>query len=47
MLSDKEKKIIIELICKEQTNMIVKNHTLYGSEKYKRLEEIKIKIKDM
>ena len=39
--------MIIELICNEQTNMIIKDHTKYDSDKYKKLEELKIKIKDM
>lgn len=46
-LSKNEKKIIIELICNEQTHMIIKDHTKYNSDKYKRLEELKVKIKDM
>ena len=41
-----EKKMLIELICNEQTHMIVKDHTKYESDKYKKLEELKIKIKD-
>lgn len=42
-----DKKTIIELICNEQTHMIIKDHTKYESEKYKKLEKLKIKIKDM
>ena len=42
-----DKKIIIELICNEQTHMIIKDHTKYESDKYKKLEKLKIKIKDM
>lgn len=42
-----EKKMLIELICNEQTHMIIKDHTKYESEKYKKLEKLKIKIKDM
>ena len=45
-LNREEKKILIELICNEQTHMIVKDHTKYDSQKYKKLEELKIKIKD-
>ena len=41
-----EKKILIELICNEQTHMFIKDHTKYDSQKYKKLEELKIKIKD-
>ena len=46
-LNKEEKKMLIELICNEQTHMIVKDHTKYGSQKYKKLEELKVKIKDM
>ena len=45
-LNKEEKKMLIELICNEQTHMIVKDHTKYDSQKYKKLEEWKIKIKD-
>ena len=37
----------MELICNEQIHMIIKNHTRYDSDKYKKLEELKIKIKDL
>lgn len=47
ILSKDDKKIMIELICNEQTHMIIKDHTKYESEKYKKLEELKVKIKDM
>lgn len=46
-MNKEEKKILIELICNEQTDMIIKDHTKYESEKYKKLEELKVKIKDM
>lgn len=46
MLSKEEKKMLIELICNEQTHMIIKDHTKYESDKYKHLEELKVKIKD-
>lgn len=46
-LSKEEKKILIELICNEQTHMIIKDHTKYNSKKYKNLEVLKVKIKDM
>lgn len=45
-LSKQEKRIIIELICNEQTHMIIKDSSKYSSEKYKELEKLKIKIKD-
>lgn len=47
MLSDKDKKTLIELISNEQIHMIIKRSELYESEKYKRLEELKVKIKDI
>lgn len=43
----KKKKMLIELICNEQTHMIIKDHTKYDSNKYKSLEALKVKIKDM
>lgn len=36
ILSKDDKKIMIELICNEQTHMIIKDHTKYESEKYKK-----------
>ena len=47
ILNKEEKKLLIEMICNEQTHMIIKDHTKYDSDKYKRLEELKVKIKDM
>lgn len=46
-MTQKEKKILLELIGNEQIHMIIKDHTRYESEKYKELEELKVKIKDM
>ena len=46
-MNKEDKKVLIELICNEQTHMIIKDHTKYESEKYKKLEELKVKIKDM
>lgn len=46
-LRKEEKKLLIELICNEQTHMIVNNRTMYESDKYKNLEALKIKVKDM
>ena len=47
IFNKEERKLLIELICNEQTHMIIKDHTKYESEKYKKLEELKVKIKDM
>ena len=46
-MTENEKKLLIELICNEQTHMIIKDHTRYNTDKYKELEALKIKIKDM
>ena len=46
-MNKEDKKVLIELICNEQTHMIIKDNTKYESEKYKKLEELKVKIKDM
>ena len=46
-MNNNEKKTIIELICKEQTEMIVEDHLQYDSDRYRLLEELKVKIKDM
>lgn len=45
-MTKEDKKLLIELISKEQIHMILKDHTKYDSEKYKRLEALKVKIKD-
>ncbi len=46
-LTKHNRKLLIELICNEQTHMIVKDHTKYESDRYKELEALKVKIKDM
>lgn len=46
-MTEREKDLIVELICNEQTHMIMKDHTRYDTEEYKELEALKIKIKDM
>ena len=46
-LSKEEKKLLLELICNEQVHMIIRDNTKYESEKYVKLEELKVKIKDM
>lgn len=48
MMFDKnEIKLLLELIGNEQIHMITKDNTKYESIKYKKLEALKIKIKDM
>lgn len=46
-INKEEKKILLEIICNEQAHMIIKDNTKYESEKYKKLEELKVKIKDL
>ena len=46
-LSKHEKKMLIELISNKQIHMIIKDHTRYDSDKYKELERLKVKIKDV
>lgn len=47
MTFDKEeKKMLLELISNEQIHMIIK-YNRYESDKYKKLEELKVKIKDL
>lgn len=46
-MTEREKNLIVELICNEQTHMIIKDHTRYDTEKYKELEVLKIKIKNL
>lgn len=47
MTFDKEeKKLLLELIGNEQIHMIIKDCNKYDSDKYKKLEELKVKIKD-
>lgn len=45
--SKDEKRILIHLICEEQIKMIIKNHDKYESNRYKELESLKVKIKDL
>lgn len=46
-LNKEEKKLLLELIGSEQIHMIIKDNTKYESNKYKMLEMLKVKIKDM
>ena len=42
-----DRKILLELICNEQVHMIIKDNTKYESDKYKKLEELKIKVNSL
>lgn len=46
-LTPEDRKLLIKLIFNEQMNMVEKDYTEYDSEKYKKLEELKVKIKNM
>lgn len=46
-LDKSEKKMLLKLICKEQLHMIARDNLNYESVKYKKLEALKVKIKDM
>lgn len=46
-MTENEKKLLVELICNEQTHMIIKDHTSYDTDEYKELEALKVKVKDM
>ena len=46
-MNKEEKKLLLELICNEQIHMIIKYHSKYESDKYQKLEELKVKIKDL
>ena len=43
IFTKEERKLLIELICNEQVYMIIKDHPKYESDKYKKLEELKVK----
>ena len=47
MLSNKERKMLIELIANEQLHMLIKHPERYESDKYVRLEDLKVKIKNI
>lgn len=46
-LTKKEKKQLITLICDKQTKLLIKHPDIYGSEEYRDLEALKVKIKNM
>lgn len=46
MFTEKEREMLIKLICNEQIHMIIKRPGSYDTDKYKELEGLKIKVKD-
>lgn len=47
IFTKEEEKLLLELISNEQIHMIIKDCNKYESDKYKKLEELKVKIKDL
>lgn len=45
--SDSERKLLLELIGNEQIHMLIKDEKKYDSDKYKKLEELKIKVNSL
>ena len=45
--NDNERKLLLELIGNEQIHMLIKDEKKYNSEKYKKLEELKIKVNSL
>lgn len=43
-LSNKERQLLLEIICEKQFHMIAKNNLSYANDKYNRLEKLKVKI---
>lgn len=46
LLDEEDRELLIKLICKEQLRMITKDSKKYNSDKYKRLEVLKVVIND-
>lgn len=47
MFNDSERKLLLELIGNEQIHMLIKDEKKYDSDKYRRLEELKIKVNNL
>ena len=45
--NDSERKLLLELIGNEQIHMLIKDEKKYNSDKYKKLEELKIKVNSL
>ena len=44
---DTDRKLLLDLICSEQVHMLINDHNAYESEKYKKLERLKVLVKDL
>lgn len=47
LFEDKERKIMLELICEKQIEILIEDRENFISEKYIELEELKARINDM
>ena len=47
LLSPKEKELVLALICEKQIHMITNNPRAYMNEEYNKLEQLKVKVKDL
>lgn len=47
LFEDKERKIMLELICEKQIEILMEDRKNFISEKYIELEELKARINDM
>ena len=44
IFNENERKLLLELIGNEQIHMLIKDEKKYDSDKYRRLEELKMKV---
>lgn len=42
-----DKKVLLDLICNEQVYLLLKDNAAYESERYTKLERLKITVKNM
>ena len=47
IFNESERKLLLELIGNEQIHMLIKDENKYESDKYKRLEDLKIKVNSL
>lgn len=47
VISEHDKNILLNLICNEQTHMLMKKDKYYESSAYRDLEELKVKVKNL
>lgn len=47
MFTEKEKQLLLSLVCFEQLSIIKEKHENYENELYRELEQIKIKIRQL